>query len=142
VTPALVATLGAEYDENEDPDDPSDLEGALYDDIELALKLPPPMRPPLLAASAASGVIIVAVTATASANADAPTTRDARSHHDFASSSIEFFLFVVIIFTAVSPRRSFLASARASSASPTTARIATALPVVPRAPTTTTPRTR
>ena len=29
VTPALVATLGAEYDENEDPDDPSDLEGAL-----------------------------------------------------------------------------------------------------------------
>ena len=76
-------TLGAEYE-----DVPSDdALGARNDDIELALKLPPPMRPPLLAASAASGVPTVVANATASAKAVVPAARPARAHHVAASSS-------------------------------------------------------
>lgn len=77
-------TLGAEYDDVPNDDD---ARGARNDDIELDLKLPPPMRPPLLAASAASGVPIVVANATASAKAVVPAARPARAHHDVVDAS-------------------------------------------------------
>ena len=53
-------------------------------DDELARKLPPPMRPPLLAASAASGALNTHVNANANASADVPIALTNRCAADSA----------------------------------------------------------